>query len=141
MTTVDTVLEPTFKEIGLEADPEVTAVPLIVTVVLAWLVVGVTVKLVTLFATLSVYEVVPEEKAELRVPELMERLLKEASLNEVGRHVVTTTQFVQSKEMLPSEAVVAEPANLPVVPFIDTPEKSIQPIADIFPLRWIMRWL
>ena len=54
VTTIVIVLEPTFKFIELDAEPELTVVPLTVTVALAWFTVGVTVTLVTPLATLSV---------------------------------------------------------------------------------------
>ena len=51
------VFEPTLRLIEPDAEPEVTAAELTVIVEpLPWLAVGVTVKLVTLLATLSEYE-------------------------------------------------------------------------------------
>lgn len=68
VTIVVIVLAPTFRVIGSEATPVATAVPFTVTVALAWLTVGVTVKLVTSFITSTVYVVVLEENSGLRVP-------------------------------------------------------------------------
>ena len=78
------VFEPTFIVIEPDGEPEVTGVPLTVTVALAWLTVGVTVKALMLFATLSVYEMVDEENAGVNVPELMARLLSVASEEDPG---------------------------------------------------------
>ena len=80
VTTVVMTLEPTLKAMGPEAVPLVTVVPFTLTVAEPWLTVGVTVILVTPFPTVSVYVTVPEEKLGLRLPELMERLDRVASL-------------------------------------------------------------
>ena len=77
-----TVFDPTFNVIAPDAEPLVTATPSTVIVALGSFVVGVTVTLVTLLPTLSVYEVVLEAKTGLKVPELTVRLLNVASVEE-----------------------------------------------------------
>ena len=68
VTTTGMTLEPTLRLIEPDGEPEVTGVPLTVTVAFAWFTVGVTVRLATPFRTLSVYEVVPEAKVGESVP-------------------------------------------------------------------------
>lgn len=69
VTTIGMVFAPTLNEIGAEVDPDAVEDPFTVIVELApWVAVGVTVVLVTLFATLSAYDVVLEAKDGLKVP-------------------------------------------------------------------------
>jgi hypothetical protein len=62
------VLAPAFKLMLPLALPDATAVPLTVTVALAWLTVGVTVIEDTASETVCVYVVVPLEKAGVSAP-------------------------------------------------------------------------
>ena len=67
-TVLITVLAPSASAIGPEAVPEATAVPFTVTVDVLTAVVGVTVIVATVLATLSVYAVVVDEKTGDKVP-------------------------------------------------------------------------
>ena len=78
VTTVVMVFAPTERAIAPDALPEATVVPFTVMVAVASATVGVTVRLVTLFATDCVYAVVAASNTGLSVPLLNTRLLKSA---------------------------------------------------------------
>ena len=74
VTIVVMVFDPTFKAIGAEAVPEVTAVPLTVTVDVGTAVKGVMVMVAAPFTTSSVYAVLEAEKVGDKAPALGVRL-------------------------------------------------------------------
>ena len=70
VTTVVITLLPTLRAIAPEALPLVTVLPLTVTGAFAFVLVGVTVILLTALLTLAVYAEVPDAKTGDNVPEL-----------------------------------------------------------------------
>ena len=80
---------PATREIALDGEPDVTGEPLTVTLAFVSESVGVTVMLVTPFATVAEYEVVLVEKAGVSVPLLKLRLLRLASPLRLERVTVT----------------------------------------------------
>lgn len=97
VTIVVMVVVPTESDIAPEAEPLETVVPLTLTVAPTWLTVGVTVILLTAFATLSIYETVPEVNVGESEPLLMTSELSVAS--ELRESVVN----VESEEVANSE--------------------------------------
>jgi len=91
VTLVVMVLPPTFKAILPDGPPLVTAVPFTVTVAVASLTAGVMVNEVTVLPTETVYAVVGDEKDGLKVPLLM---VRPARLASVDAGLVTVVVYV-----------------------------------------------